>query len=193
MLNISLADQFRRRLSQTIEQLEGRVDSKIEEAMDTLKSDPGKLHECLLEMKKAQLNKQTEIVSKYAEQLQVVYDEVEKKNSGIRDRINYVQEWLEAPMINYMKLLEETDFKPTLLEMFNRNLQSFEVHIKAKMVPITNAFSAKLENYEVSSKQVIEEMKELFEGLNYLFLLKDKHTHNLESLSGVFASSQEGL
>ena len=67
------------------------------------------------------------------------------------------------------------------------------MQVKARLSSVTKAFAASLENYDVSEKRSIEEMHELFDALSYLFLLKDKHSHNLEALNGVFTSSQEGL
>ena len=192
-LQIPLAEQFRSQYRNTVEQLEQRVESNVQKAVEALKSDVSQRSECLQEMKKALTNKQSEIAQRFTERLRTVYCEVEKKHSGIRERLSYVQDWLEAPLDSHMKLLEETGFKRTIITVFNQNLRFIEVQVKARLSSVTKAFAASLENYDVSEKRSIEEMHELFDALSYLFLLKDKHSHNLEALNGVFTSSQEGL
>ena len=57
-LRISLAEDFRNKFKQTLQQLESQMERKILKSADSLKSDVSQLAEYLHQIKKAQGNKQ---------------------------------------------------------------------------------------------------------------------------------------
>ena len=192
-LDIPIFQEFKKQLGKLETELEDKVNKDVETAIEKVEKQISFLPDCLSEIRKAQDNKQEAIADKYKQKLKLLYDGKTSQEALIGERIDYVAQWIEEPLLKETKRLEEVGLKEEYVGLFNSNVKLLEAEVKTRFANITKVFSANLDDFNFSEKVVIDQTRETFEVLDYCFKLKNHGNLNLPAVEELLSSSQEKM